>query len=132
MLCTIKSCLHKVAANGNHYLDIVAQPADPWSEPLNYRLFGSAERCDALAQTPPKAIDLRKVSATVKPYNWVNSDGTVGVTNNTLSVTCRFAGDCSCDDAGKLAAKYQQYLLEEGKIALAETDDFGGLSANED
>ena len=68
MICTITSCIAKVAANGNHYLDIVAQPADAWSEPITYRLFGSAERCAALSATPPKTINLGRVQAKVRSY----------------------------------------------------------------
>ena len=132
MICTITSCDAKVASNGNHYLDIVAQPAnDPWSEPIQYRLFGPAERCAKLAENPPKTINLGRVKATVARFMWVRDGGELSSPCNSVTVTCRFSGDECIDDAQRLAGKYLDYLIESGKATLCEEDAFDGLSANE-
>ena len=132
MICTITSCIAKVASNGNHYLDITAQPMnDPWSEPFNYRLFGSADRCAALAATPPKTISLGKVQAKVRKYAWIRTGGELSAINDVLSVVCRFSGEECCDDAQRLAEKYLDYLLENDKVVLCETDEFDGMSSME-
>ena len=131
MICTITSCIAKVAANGNHYLDIVAQPADAWSEPITYRLFGSAERCAALSATPPKTINLGKVQAKVRSYAWIRTDGTLSAKTDVLSVTCRFSGEECCDDATRLAEKYLDYLIEQDKVVLCDDSGFDGMSSME-
>ena len=132
MICTIISCDAKVASNGNHYLDIVAQPAnDPWSEPIQYRLFGPAERCAKLASNPPKTINLGRVKVTVARFMWVRDAGELSSPCNHVAVTCRFNGDECVDDAQRLAIKYLDYLIEAGKATLCEEDAFDGLSANE-
>lgn len=132
MICTITSCDAKVASNGNHYLDIVAQPAnDPWSEPIQYRLFGAADRCAKLAENPPKTINLGRVKATVARFMWVRDGGELSSPCDSVTVTCRFSGDECIDDAQRLAGKYLDYLIESGKATLCEEDAFDGLSANE-
>ena len=132
MICTITSCDAKVASNGNHYLDIVAQPTnDPWSEPIQYRLFGPADRCAKLAATPPKTIDLGRVKANVPRFMWVRDGGALSAPCDTVTVTCRFSGTECVDDAQRLATKYLDYLIGAGKATLCEEDAFDGLSANE-
>lgn len=128
MLCNVISLEAKQAQNENWYVNIVAQPADDaWAEELKYRMWCSEALAEKLTSNKPATIELRKVSVKVAPFQRVDDDGTINdKVFDSLTVVVRQHKGEDVDDATKMANKFRNQLLNDGKVVAVEADAFEG------
>lgn len=132
MICSIISLVAKVATNGNHYVDVVAQAAgDPFAEELKYRMWCSEALASKLQATPPATIELRKAAIKVAPFQRVEEGGAINEhVFNSLSVVVRQFKNEDMDDAEVMANKLRRRLLADGMICDIQVDSFGGATGD--
>lgn len=132
MKCTIISLEAKVASNGNHYVNVIAQPeGDPFAEEYHYKMWCSETLASKLEAKWPDCIELRRAAVKVTPFQRVTEEGEINpYLFNVLTVVVRqFRGE-DVDDPQKMADKLRSSLLREGRIVDVVEDAFEGSTGD--